>query len=82
MVDAHLGTKLGDVVQTTLQTAEFEKKAQAKMDRYIDLIEKSVKDIIKDENVVLVKSSSQPKSTYKAAASLTVRFIKSVNYVI
>ncbi|GJZ19380.1 hypothetical protein Tco_0555970 [Tanacetum coccineum] len=30
-------------------TAEFEKKAQAEKDRYIDLIEKSIKDIIKDE---------------------------------
>ncbi|GJZ93293.1 hypothetical protein Tco_0665358 [Tanacetum coccineum] len=75
--------------------------AQAENDRYIDLIEKSVKHIIKDEvkiqlpqilpkevsdfatpviqstitesleNVVLAKSSSQPKSMYEAAASLT-----------
>ncbi|GJV32075.1 hypothetical protein Tco_1392475 [Tanacetum coccineum] len=30
-------------------TAEFEKKAQAKKEKYIDIIEKSVKDIIKDE---------------------------------
>nr|GEU43308.1 hypothetical protein [Tanacetum cinerariifolium] len=74
--------------------------SQAKKDRYIDLVEKSIKDIIKDEvksqlpqilpkevsdfaspviqsainesleNVVLAKSSSQPKSTYEAAVSL------------
>ncbi|GJW55951.1 hypothetical protein Tco_0100036 [Tanacetum coccineum] len=30
-------------------TTEFEKKAQAKRKRYIDLVEKSVKDIIKDK---------------------------------
>ncbi|GJY19320.1 hypothetical protein Tco_0390811 [Tanacetum coccineum] len=76
-------------------------KAQEEKDRYIDLDEKSIKDIIKDEvksqlpqilpkevsnfatpviqsaineslkNVILAKSSSQPKSTYEAAASLT-----------
>ncbi|GKB97232.1 hypothetical protein Tco_0983369, partial [Tanacetum coccineum] len=73
-------------------TAEFEKKAKYERKRYIDLVGKSVKDIIKDEvksqlpqilpkevsefptpviqstiiesleNVVLAKSSSQPKS--------------------
>ncbi|GJU99660.1 hypothetical protein Tco_1328931 [Tanacetum coccineum] len=81
-------------------TTEFEKKAQGEKKKYIDLIEKSMKDIIKDEvksqlsqilpkevsdyatpviqstitesleNVVLAKSSSQPKSTYETAASL------------
>ncbi|GKD02835.1 hypothetical protein Tco_1177809, partial [Tanacetum coccineum] len=75
-------------------------KAQAEKEIYIDIIEKSVKEIIKDEvksqlpqilpkeisdfatpviqstinesleNVVLAKSSSQPQSTYEAAASL------------
>ncbi|GJS22186.1 hypothetical protein Tco_0450818 [Tanacetum coccineum] len=30
-------------------TAEFKKKAQEEKDRYIDLVEKSIKDIIKDE---------------------------------
>ncbi|GJV77121.1 retrovirus-related pol polyprotein from transposon TNT 1-94 [Tanacetum coccineum] len=83
------------VAAPTSNTTEFEKKAQAEKDRYIDLIEKSIKDIIKDEvksqlpqilqkeisdfdspviqstinesleNVVLAKSSSQPKSTYE-----------------
>ncbi|GKC17172.1 hypothetical protein Tco_1013954 [Tanacetum coccineum] len=102
MVDAHISTRLEYDVQTALQsyTAEFKNEAQAEKDRYIDLIEKSIKDIIKDEvksqlpqilpkevsdfathviqstineslkNVVLAKSSSQPKSTYEAAASL------------
>ncbi|GKD27385.1 hypothetical protein Tco_1233599 [Tanacetum coccineum] len=51
MTDAHLSTRLGYAVQTALQsyTAKFEKEAQAEKDRYIDLIEKSIKDIIKDE---------------------------------
>ncbi|GJT35680.1 hypothetical protein Tco_0926099 [Tanacetum coccineum] len=78
----------------------LKKKAQEEMKLYIDVVEKSVKDIIKDkvksllpqilpkevsdfatpviqstiteslENVVLAKSSSQPQSTYEAAASL------------
>ncbi|GKC32986.1 hypothetical protein Tco_1040280, partial [Tanacetum coccineum] len=79
----------------------FDQRAKDERKRYIDLVEKSEKDIIKDEvksqlpqilpmevsdyatlviqssitksleNIVLAKSSSQPKSTYEAAASLT-----------
>ncbi|GKA16145.1 hypothetical protein Tco_0695892 [Tanacetum coccineum] len=51
MVDDHLSTRIRFATQTALQsyTAEFEKKAQAEKDRYIDLVEKSIKDIIKDE---------------------------------
>ncbi|GKD47128.1 hypothetical protein Tco_1271773 [Tanacetum coccineum] len=73
MVDAQLSTRLGDFIQEAFRsyTAEFKKKDQAERKRYIDLVENSMKDIIKDENVVLAKSSSQPKSTYEAAASLT-----------
>ncbi|GJZ29726.1 hypothetical protein Tco_0574373 [Tanacetum coccineum] len=89
-------------------TAEFKKKAQAEKEKYIDIIEKSVKEIIKDEvkiqlsqilpkeisdfatpviqstinksleNVVLAKSSSQPQSTYEAAASLTEFELKKI----
>nr|GEX79924.1 hypothetical protein [Tanacetum cinerariifolium] len=47
-------------------TAEFEKKAQAEKEKYIDIIEKSVKEIIKDE------------STYKAVASLTEFELKKI----
>ncbi|GJR00770.1 hypothetical protein Tco_0523754 [Tanacetum coccineum] len=84
MVDAHLGTRICDSIQEVFRsyTAEFEKKAQAERKRYIDLIENSVKDIIKDEvksqNVVLAKSSSQRKSTYEAAASLTEFELKKI----
>ncbi|GKA63999.1 hypothetical protein Tco_0763605 [Tanacetum coccineum] len=44
-------TRIGFATKTALQsyTAEFEKKAQAKKEKYIDIIEKSVKEIIKDE---------------------------------
>ncbi|GJX80094.1 hypothetical protein Tco_0328243 [Tanacetum coccineum] len=53
-------------------------KAQAETETYIDIIKKSVKEIIKDENVSLAKSSSQPQSTYKAAASLTEYELKKI----
>ncbi|GJV37297.1 hypothetical protein Tco_1409774 [Tanacetum coccineum] len=89
-------------------TAEFEKKALEEKDRYIDVIEKSIKGIIKDEvksqfpqiltkevfdfatpviqsivtesleNIILTKSSSQPQSTYEAAASLTEFELKKI----
>ncbi|GJT41322.1 retrovirus-related pol polyprotein from transposon TNT 1-94 [Tanacetum coccineum] len=89
-------------------TKEFEKKAQEKRKLYIDVVEKSVKHIIKDEvksllpqilpkvvldfatpviqrtitksleNVILVKFSSQPKSTYEAVTSLTKFELKKI----
>nr|GEX13497.1 hypothetical protein [Tanacetum cinerariifolium] len=89
-------------------TSEFKKKVQEEKDRYIDLVEKSIKDIIKDEvksqlpqilpkevsdfatlviqsainesleNVILAISSSQLKSTYEAAASLTEFELKKI----
>nr|GFA23951.1 hypothetical protein [Tanacetum cinerariifolium] len=77
MVDAHLGTRLKDSIQKALQsyTTEFEKEAQAEKKRYIDLILKSMKDIIKDE----VKTQlPQPQSAYEAAASLTKFKLKKI----
>ncbi|GJV82454.1 hypothetical protein Tco_1522352, partial [Tanacetum coccineum] len=86
----------------------FEKKAQAEKEKYIDIIKKSVNEIIKYEvksqlpqilpkeisdfatpviqstinesldNVVLAKSSSQPQSTYDAAAFLTEFELKKI----
>nr|GEU61416.1 hypothetical protein [Tanacetum cinerariifolium] len=96
--------------RTTLKsyTKDFEKKAQEDRKLYIDIVEKSVKDIIKDEvksllphilrkevsdfatpviqstnneslrNVIMAKSSSQPKSTYEAAESLTEFKLKKI----
>ncbi|GJV84281.1 hypothetical protein Tco_1524179 [Tanacetum coccineum] len=110
MVDAHLGIRIGDSIPKALlsYTAEFKKEAQAENERYIYLIEKSVKDIINNEvktqlpqilpkavsdfatpvikstiieslkDVVLAKSSSQPQSTYEAAASQTEFELKKI----
>ncbi|GKC48276.1 hypothetical protein Tco_1065998 [Tanacetum coccineum] len=51
MVDDLLSTRIGYATRTALQsyTKEFEKKAQEERKLYIDVVEKSVKDIIKDE---------------------------------
>ncbi|GKF37984.1 hypothetical protein Tco_0114742 [Tanacetum coccineum] len=94
MVDDLQNTRIGYATRTALEsyTNEFEKKAQEERKLYIDVVEKSVKDIINDEvksllphilpkevsdfatlviqstinesleNVILAKSSSQPKS--------------------
>ncbi|GJY63071.1 hypothetical protein Tco_0464531 [Tanacetum coccineum] len=110
MVDAQLSTRLEDSIQNAFwsYTAEFEKKTQGEKKKYIDLVEKLVNDIIKDEveiqlpqilpkevsdyatpviqstiteslkNFVLAKSSSQPKSTYEAATSLTEFKLKNI----
>ncbi|GJT11456.1 hypothetical protein Tco_0858498 [Tanacetum coccineum] len=45
MMDDHLATRLGDSIQST----EFEKKAQDEKKRYVDLIEKLMRAIINDE---------------------------------
>ncbi|GJV60300.1 hypothetical protein Tco_1466400 [Tanacetum coccineum] len=106
IVDEHLTTRIGYAVQTALQsyTTEFEKEAKAKHDRFIDIIDNSIKDVTQDkikrqhpkilpdfitpmiqstvteslENVVLAKSSSQPRSTYEAATSLTEFELKKI----
>ncbi|GKE16156.1 hypothetical protein Tco_1423733, partial [Tanacetum coccineum] len=51
IIYAQLSTRLEDFIQKAFRsyTAEFEKKAKDEKKRYIDLIEKSVKEIIKDE---------------------------------
>ncbi|GJT16353.1 hypothetical protein Tco_0875059 [Tanacetum coccineum] len=110
MVDAQLSTRLEDSIKKSFRsyTTEFEKKAKDERKRYLDLVKKSMKEIIKDEdknqlpeilpkevsdcttpviqnsitesleNIVLAKSSSQPKSTYEAAASLTEFELKKI----
>ncbi|GJX38019.1 hypothetical protein Tco_0251322 [Tanacetum coccineum] len=88
IVDKFLSTRIRYATRTALQsyTKEFEKKAQEERKLYIDVVEKSVKDIIKDEstvneslkNVILAKSSSQLKSIYEAAASLTEFELKKI----
>nr|GEV59649.1 hypothetical protein [Tanacetum cinerariifolium] len=51
MVDAQLSTRLEDSIHKAFRsyTEEFEKKAKDEKKRYINLVEKSVKEIIKDE---------------------------------
>ncbi|GJU81542.1 hypothetical protein Tco_1283907 [Tanacetum coccineum] len=81
IVDDLLSIRIRYATRIALQsyTKEFEKKAQEERKLNIDVVEKSIKDIIKDkstineslENVILAKSSSQPKSTYEATTSLT-----------
>ncbi|GJS16709.1 hypothetical protein Tco_0411181 [Tanacetum coccineum] len=110
MMDAQLSTRHEDSIKMSFRsyTVEFEKMAKDERKRYIDLVEKSVKEIIKEEvksqlpeilpkevsdyatpviqstitesleNIVLAKSSSQPKSTYEAAASLTEFELKKI----
>ncbi|GKD89441.1 hypothetical protein Tco_1364948, partial [Tanacetum coccineum] len=68
MVVDLLSTRIEYATRTTLQsyTKEFEKKAQEGRKLYIYVVEKSVKDIIKDE------------STYEAAVSLTEFELKKI----
>ncbi|GJV37029.1 hypothetical protein Tco_1409506 [Tanacetum coccineum] len=51
MVDDLLSTRIRYATRTALEsyTKEFEKKAEEERKLYIDVVEKSVKDIIKDE---------------------------------
>ncbi|GJY11986.1 hypothetical protein Tco_0381295 [Tanacetum coccineum] len=51
IVDAQLSTRLEDSIKKAFRsyTAKFEKKAKDERKRYIDLVEKSMKDIIIDE---------------------------------
>ncbi|GJX71358.1 hypothetical protein Tco_0308529, partial [Tanacetum coccineum] len=91
IVDDLLSTRIGYATRTALQlyTKEFEKKAQEERKLYINVIlPKEVSDfatpVIQStineslENVVLAKSSSQPKSTYEVAASLTEFELKKI----
>nr|GEU52373.1 hypothetical protein [Tanacetum cinerariifolium] len=110
VVDTQLSTRLEDSIQKAFRsyTVEFKKKSKDEKKRYIHLVKKSMKEIIKDEvknqlpqilpkevsdyatpviqstitesleNVVLAKSFSQPKSTYKAAASLIEFVLKKI----
>ncbi|GJX81380.1 hypothetical protein Tco_0330861 [Tanacetum coccineum] len=99
IVDLYIDNKLGEDIHKAIQShiTECKNKAQVEKREYIDLIDTSVRAIIKEEvntqlpqavlnfatpvierNViesleanVLAKSSSQPKSTYAAAGSLS-----------
>ncbi|GJS89931.1 hypothetical protein Tco_0772567 [Tanacetum coccineum] len=51
LIDEHLTTRLGYAVQTAFKSykVEFEKEAQAEQERFIEIIDKSVKEMVKDE---------------------------------
>ncbi|GJU15811.1 hypothetical protein Tco_1143777 [Tanacetum coccineum] len=78
MVDAQLSTRLEDSIQKVFRsyTTKFEKKVNDERKRYIDLVENTITESL--ENVVLAKSSSYPKSTYKDATSLTEFKLKKI----
>ncbi|GKA19730.1 hypothetical protein Tco_0699645 [Tanacetum coccineum] len=69
----YIENKQREAIQQAIQSyvAECKKEALADMKEYIDLIDKSQNVTESLEVVVLVKSSSQPKSTYEATASLS-----------
>ncbi|GJR98112.1 hypothetical protein Tco_0270286 [Tanacetum coccineum] len=76
MVDDLLNTRIRYATRTALQsyTKEFEKKSQEERKLYIDV--STINESL--ENVVLAKSSSQPKFTYEAASSLTEFELKKI----
>ncbi|GJV47302.1 hypothetical protein Tco_1437514 [Tanacetum coccineum] len=80
MVDDLLSIRIGYATRTALEsyTKDFEKKAQEERKLYIDVVEKSSTINESLENVILAKSSSQPKSTYKATESLTKFELKKI----
>ncbi|GKE60206.1 hypothetical protein Tco_1510573, partial [Tanacetum coccineum] len=51
LIDEHLSTRDGYAVQTAFHSykVDFEKEAQAEQDRFIDIIDKTVKELVKDE---------------------------------
>ncbi|GKA00158.1 retrovirus-related pol polyprotein from transposon TNT 1-94, partial [Tanacetum coccineum] len=75
-----LSTRIRYATRTALQsyTKEFEKKAQEDRKLYINVVEKSVKDIIKDEVKSQLPQILPKESTYEAAASLTEFELKKI----
>ncbi|GKA73732.1 hypothetical protein Tco_0780034 [Tanacetum coccineum] len=103
IVDGYIGNQLHEAIQKSIQShnAAYREKAQAEKQEYKDLVDTSVRTIIREEvktqlpqilpkvvsdfatpmiektvtelleAAVLAKSSSQPKSTYEATASLS-----------
>ncbi|GJZ36084.1 retrovirus-related pol polyprotein from transposon TNT 1-94 [Tanacetum coccineum] len=65
--------KLGEAIHKAIQShsTECRDKIQAEKQEYIDLIDTSKNVTESLEVIVLAKSSSQPKSTYQAAAPLS-----------
>ncbi|GJX31232.1 putative reverse transcriptase domain-containing protein [Tanacetum coccineum] len=75
MVDEHLTTRIGYAVQTAFQSykVEYEKEAQAEQDRFIKIIDKSVKEMVKNK----VKSQLN-KTLPKQIADFATPVIQSI----
>ncbi|GKD88261.1 hypothetical protein Tco_1363768, partial [Tanacetum coccineum] len=73
IVDRYMDNKLGEAIHKVIQShnAECREEAQAEKQEYIDLVDSSQNVTESLEVVVLARSSSQPKSAYEAAASLS-----------
>ncbi|GKA90659.1 hypothetical protein Tco_0812529, partial [Tanacetum coccineum] len=85
MVDNLLSTRIGYATRTALEsyTKEFEKKAQEERKLYIDIVDKSIKDIIKDEvksllPQILPKEVSEFATPVIHTASLTEFELKKI----
>ncbi|GJR21443.1 hypothetical protein Tco_0969970 [Tanacetum coccineum] len=74
LVDEHLSTRVGYVVQAVFHSYKILPKKIA--DFTTPMIERNIADL--HERVVLTKSASQLKSTYKVAASLTEFELKKI----
>ncbi|GKD49685.1 hypothetical protein Tco_1278661, partial [Tanacetum coccineum] len=81
IVDRYIDNKLREAINKAIQAHNLDcrQEAQDEKNAYIELVDTSMRAIIKEEKnvtesleaVVLTRSSSQPKSTYEAAASLS-----------
>ncbi|GJU71765.1 hypothetical protein Tco_1263170 [Tanacetum coccineum] len=79
--DRYIDNKLGETINKAIQAHNLDcrQEAQDENNAYIELVDTSMRAIIKEEKnvtesleaVVLTRSSSQLKSTYEAAASLS-----------
>nr|GFA93009.1 hypothetical protein [Tanacetum cinerariifolium] len=71
IVDRYMDNKLGEVINKAIQVHNFDcrEEDQAKNNVATPAIEKNVIDSL--ETVVLTRSSSQPQSSYEAAATLS-----------
>ncbi|GJU57160.1 hypothetical protein Tco_1234926 [Tanacetum coccineum] len=66
IVDDHLATRVGYAVQTTFSsyTATFKKEAKAEQDRFIEIIDQSIKEMIKDKKSKSYQAAPEHKELY------------------
>ncbi|GJY62747.1 hypothetical protein Tco_0464207, partial [Tanacetum coccineum] len=81
IVDHYIDNKLREAIQKAIvaHNLDYREEAQAEKRDYIEVVDTLMRAILKEEKnvtesleaAVLTRSSSQPKSTYEAAASLS-----------